>query len=77
MAKTITPEVGLNILTARSAQYVTIHEVVTTTNKAGETIYRLRVTPVGYSDHPDRSRWTSANTLIDFGQGWEAWMLPW
>ena len=67
------PEVGMNILTASSKQYVTIHEVSPLALKDSGTIYRLRVTPAGYSDHPDRSRWTTCTTLIDFGSGWEAY----
>jgi len=71
--KRSTPEVGMNIVTATSEQYVTIREVVPVTLKSGDTLYRMRVTPVGYSDHPDHSRWTSGYVLIDLGSGWEVW----
>ena len=61
----------MEILTTKSAAYVTIREVVPTMTKAGKTLYRLRVTPMGYSDHPDRSRWTTVSRLVNFGAGWE------
>lgn len=67
------PQVGMNIITATSAQYVTICEVVPQVTKQGDTCYRLRVVPAGYSDHSDRSRWTTAYALVDYGSGWEAW----
>ena len=71
--KTTSPEVGMNILSPVSKQYVTIHEVVPQAHRTSGTIYRLRVTPANYSDHPDRSRWTTCTTLFDFGSGWEAY----
>ena len=40
MAKTATPQVGMNMLTARSGQYVTIREIVPAVTAAGVTLYR-------------------------------------
>jgi len=70
--KSATPKVGMEIIASKSAANVTIREVVPTMTKAGETIFRLRVTPMGYTDHPDRSRWVTVSHLVNFGSGWVA-----
>lgn len=71
--KTTAPEVGMNIITSQSAQFVTIREVHATPTKSGATLYRLRVTPEGVADAPGTSRWTTVHAIIDLGNGWQGW----